>query len=107
MNGGIIFRHQRGGLAESMETARVVGGFGELCEYIVEDVNKWGLAGRKVSREDLVFRFYCDKDERVGWNDILIVILKGTDVQVPYVLGFASTNWECGVYEKWLKEEFK
>ncbi len=101
---GVIYREHRGGLEESMRTARVFPDFNALCAYLVDLNNNSELKFPQISKGDITFSLYDDEDERIGWKGVLIVGTK-TDSRKSGVTGFASTVWDMNRYYAWLREK--
>lgn len=69
----IIFRHHRGLLAESMETAREFKSFENLQNYIVEYMKPY----MNLIPEDIVPGGEPINDERIGWEDSDYLCIRG------------------------------
>lgn len=69
----IIFRHHRGGLAESMSTKREFYSFKELQEYIVDYMKPY----MDLQLSDVVASGEVHRDKRIGWEDVDYICIAG------------------------------
>ncbi len=101
----VIFRHHKGGLAESMATAVEFNNFDELKAYIAEYYKKFykelGYKTEPISLEDVVIEKdeKCD-DERTGWHDTMYVCVKRLgdedymkEYNCPQCIGMCATDY--------------
>ena len=76
----VIFRHHRGGLAESMATAKEFETLDDMKAYIYEYHKKFyqslGFDNAPFELKDIVIEDKCDSDDRIGWNDVRGVCVK-------------------------------
>lgn len=69
------YRDHRGGLAESMETVQEFDTRTELLAYLHKEMGTWGF---KFDDSTVRIEPYGDgKDDRIGWNNLHIVIIEG------------------------------
>lgn len=69
----VIFRHHRGGLAESMATCKEFKDFKEIQKYIVDYMKPY----MNLNPSDVVASGEAHYDERIGWQDSDYVCIKG------------------------------
>lgn len=68
------FREHRGGLAESMLTAREISSRSELVAHMRAELSRYGFA---FADNAVRIEPYGGDDERIGWKDVHIVIVEG------------------------------
>lgn len=98
----VIFRKHKGGLLESMETAKEFNDFDEMKEYIVKEHETFykslGKENAPFNVSDVVIDVN-DKtdDERIGWHDTMYVCVKrygDDDYETPQCIGMCATNYD-------------
>lgn len=101
----VIFRHHKGGLAESMATTVEFNNFDELKVYIVEYYKKYykelGYETEPINLEDVIIEEdEKHDDERIGWHDTMHVCIKRLgdkdymeEYNSPQCVGMCATDY--------------
>ena len=102
----VIFREHRGGLSESLETAREFESFDDMKKYIYQ-INKdfyqkIGAANAPFEISDIVIDHTSKiEDERTNWHDTMYVCVKryGSEDYIkkygtPQCIGMCATDYK-------------
>jgi hypothetical protein len=73
----IKYRDHRGGLSESMETAREFETMDQVREHVAESLYPFYV---DVTKENFHSEFYCEEDRRIGWKPVCLVTIDGFGV---------------------------
>jgi hypothetical protein len=73
----IKYRDHRGGLSESMETAREFETMDQVREHVAKSLYPFYV---DVTKENFHSKFYCDEDKRIGWSPVCLVTIDGFGV---------------------------
>lgn len=98
----VIFREHRGGLIESMETAKEFEDFESMKKYVYQIRKK---LSESLGRHEAPFEvsdIVIDKtiisdDKRINWHDTMYVCVKrygDKKYETPQCIGMCATNYE-------------
>lgn len=106
-----IFREHKGGIIESMKTAREFDTKEEMLQYIYDIHKKYAESlGRKEPYFDIddivIDESDVCYDDRIGWNTLLVCVKRygNENYKCPQCIGQCAKEYDAKRYEQWMDE---
>lgn len=81
----VLYRPQRGTLADAMAEVKKFSSIKEMCEYLVQD------HGKAFDVSDVYISYYC-YDNRIDWETFIVTVARYHDKKYshPQAIGFCT-----------------